>query len=407
MVSLIHKKKCEVCKRKLTNELNLGKHPMCDDLIPIKSKKKSKLYPIKISLCSKCLTVTQKVQIPKNTLFPKNYHYRAELTKDVVQGQKKLVTDLEKLFGNLKGKVILDIGANDFTLLDFFKKKNSITIGVEPTNAIKDASKHHYKYQDYFNKKLAVKIKKKFKKIDYITFTNVFAHIEDLDQLLHNLKILISDKTLLIIENHYLGSILKLSQFDTFYSEHPRTYSLKSFSFIAKKLGLKIFYCSFPKRYGGNIRVILSKKKSLLNKFKIESMLKSESMFFKEFKNLKRNIKIWKLNKMRLFKSLNGKFGPLPAKAFPGRAAILIKLLDLNENNISAIYEKNNSMKIGNYAPGTRIKIKSDSELRKLRKEIPIINLAWHIPKEIKSYLKSLGLKNKVIDIVQKKDFKI
>ena len=64
-------------------------------------------------------------------------------------------------------------------------------------------------------------------------------------------------------------------------------------------------------------------------------------------------------------------------------------------------------MKIGNYAPGTRIKIKSDSELRKLRKEIPIINLAWHIPKEIKSYLKSLGLKNKVIDIVQKKDFKI
>ena len=113
------------------------------------------------------------------------------------------------------------------------------------------------------------------------------------------------------------------------------------------------------------------------------------------------------MNKMKLFKSLNGKFGPLPAKAFPGRAAVLIKLLDLNENNISAIYEKNNSMKIGNYAPGTRIKIISDSELRKLSKEIPIINLAWHIPKEIKSYLKSLGLKNKIIDIVQKKDFKI
>lgn len=407
MVRLIRKKKCEVCKRQLTNELNLGKHPMCDDLIPIKSEKKSKLYPIKISLCSKCLTVTQKVQIPKNTLFPKNYHYRAELTKDVVQGQKKLVMDLEKLFGNLKGKVVLDIGANDFTLLDFFKKKNSITIGVEPTNAIKDASKFHYKYQDYFNKKLALKIKKKFKKIDYITFTNVFAHIENLDQLLQNLKILISDKTSLIIENHYLGSILKLSQFDTFYSEHPRTYSLKSFSFIAKKLGLKISFCSFPKRYGGNIRVILSKKKSFLNKFKIESMLKSESLFFKEYKNLKRKIKIWKMNKMKLFKSLNGKFGPLPAKAFPGRAAVLIKLLDLNENNISAIYEKNNSMKIGKYAPGTRIKIISDSELRKLRKEIPIINLAWHIPKEIKSYLKSLGLKNKIIDIVQKKDFKI
>ena len=72
------------------------------------------------------------------------------------------------------------------------------------------------------------------------------------------------------------------------------------------------------------------------------------------------------MNKIKLFKSLNSKFGPLPAKAFPGRAAILIKLLNLNENNVSAIYEKKNSMKIGNHAPGTRIKIISDDNLRKL-----------------------------------------
>ena len=41
--------------------------------------------------------------------------------------------------------------------------------------------------------------------------------------------ILIGKNTLLVIENHYLGSIIQKRQFDTFYHEHPRTYSLMSF----------------------------------------------------------------------------------------------------------------------------------------------------------------------------------
>ena len=60
------------------------------------------------------------------------------------------------------------------------------------------------------------KINEKFKKVDVITFTNVFAHIEDLKSLLENLKKVISDETLIIIENHYLGSIINQNQFDTF-----------------------------------------------------------------------------------------------------------------------------------------------------------------------------------------------
>ena len=80
------------------------------------------------------------------------------------------------------------------------------------------------------------------------------------------------------------------------------------------------------------------------------------------------------------------KFGKLPAKAFPGRAAILLKLLGLNESQISGIYEKRNSMKIGHYAPATRIKIMSDSHLKKITIKVPIINLAWHIDREIKTY---------------------
>ena len=104
--------------------------------------------------------------------------------------------------------------------------------------------------------------------------------------------------------------------------------------------------------------------------------------------------------------SLNKRFGPLPAKAFPGRAAILLKLLNLNKNNINSVYEKNNSKKIGYYVPSTRIPIVADKRLKKINKKVPIINFAWHIDKEINKYLKELKFNNKVIPILENKDFR-
>ena len=78
-------------------------------------------------------------------------------------------------------------------------------------------------------------------------------------QINTNLKLIINSKTKIIIENHYLGSVITKNQFDTFYHEHPRTYSLKSFLIISKLLNMHLTYFSLPKRYGGNIRIIFSK----------------------------------------------------------------------------------------------------------------------------------------------------
>lgn len=64
------------------------------------------------------------------------------------------------------------------------------------------------------------------------------------------------------------------------------------------------------------------------------------------------------------------------AKAFPGRAAILIKLLELNENHISAVYEIKGSIKVGHFVPGTRIPILPEAELFSQDKTQPILNLA-------------------------------
>jgi hypothetical protein len=399
---------CEVCgNTSLKPVLNLGKHPMCDDLVLVGDIRVCKEYPIEILYCNICRTGHQKFQVPKEELFPKNYHYRARFTADVLSGMSGLVDSCEEKFGTLDKKVVLDIGCNDGSLLDFFKEKGAVTIGIEPTDASKDANlKGHKVYSDYLSVELAESILKIHGHPSIITFTNVFAHIEDLAGVLASLKVLQDKDTKIVIENHYLGAVLDGNQFDTFYHEHPRTYSYTSFKFMAKTLGIDLEAVEFPSRYGGNIRVFMGLN-SLMNKQpELSNLDDKESLFEGQFEELKLNIDKWMASKGSILNSIFEQHGKISAKAFPGRSAILVKMLNIDESMISAVYEKPGSLKINHYVPGTRIPILSDDDLLASdHLDKPILNLAWHISKEIHGYLVKSGFSGPITDILDNDDF--
>ena len=378
-------------------------------LVEIGDPRICKEYPIEILFCNKCGTAHQRFQVQKDKLFPKTYHYRSRLTKDVLAGMSHLVDACESKLNNLSGKLVLDVGCNDGSLLEFFRKKEAITIGVEPTDAFQDSlGKGHTIFNDYFSLDIAQQILQNHGHPDVITFTNVFAHIENLSSLLDSLKILMSPHTLLIIENHYLGSVISNSQFDTFYHEHPRTYSLKSFVYIAQSLGCKLQDVEFPSRYGGNIRVFIQQKSSSKDSMslKIESSLAKEVLFESSLKSMQDIVNYWRDMTKKEISALASQYGLLFGKAFPGRAAILVKLLGVNADIVGAVYEKPGSMKIGHYLPGTQIPIKSDEELFGNNDLPPVlINFAWHISSEIRSYLKNQGYAGEVIDILNPSNF--
>ncbi|CAN7314650.1 class I SAM-dependent methyltransferase [Bradyrhizobium sp. LjRoot220] len=399
---------CEVCgSRTLVPVLDLGAHPMCDDLVAIGSSRACAEYPIDILYCENCRTAHQRFQVPKRELFPESYHYRSRFTADVLSGMKSLADACEQRFGLVAGKKVVDVGCNDGSLLDFFREKGATTIGVEPTSAAKDcAAKGHVTIHDFFTEATADQIVAAHGKPDFITFTNVFAHIEDLGGVIAALKRLIGEKTILVIENHYLGSVLLTNQFDTFYHEHPRTYSYRSFVFIARALGLNLIDVQFPARYGGNIRIFAGKQASVVEPSAMRDLEAKEARFGEEFATLRTGVTRWRDKKSEELKTLVQRDGPLRGKAFPGRAAILIKLLALDSDAISIVHEKPGSMKIGHYLPGTRIPIGSDDDLFKAsRGANPLLNLAWHIPVEIRSYLKENGYDGPVIDILSQQDF--
>jgi hypothetical protein len=402
-------KGCEVCGgKKLLPVLDLGQHPLCDDLVLVGDLRTCREYPINIVLCPTCTTAHQRFQVPKENLFPDDYHYRSRFTADVLSGMRSLVASSVETLGPLSGKVVLDVGCNDGSLLDFFREAGAKTAGIEPTGAGRDAAaKGHFVVQDYLSDETAAAIRDGVGTPDLITFTNVFAHIEDLSGVLSALKMLLGLKTTIVIENHYLGAVLDRHQFDTFYHEHPRTYSYRSFDLIAKSLGLDIVDVEFPARYGGNIRITLGHgAQSTRGNATAAEVVARERNFLGAFGQLARDVDLWKERKGRQIRQIVAQHGPIRAKAFPGRAAILVNLLGLTEKEIVDVHEKPGSIKIGHYVPGTRIPIVSDDVLFSNGDQTkPLLNLAWHISTEIRQYLVEHGYNGPVFDVLGPEDF--
>lgn len=401
---------CEVCaNQRLTPVLNLGSHPMCDDLVRVGDERSCREYSIEILYCETCRTAHQRFQVPKHELFPSTYHYRSRFTADVLNGMGALVESCIRRFGDLAGKKVIDIGCNDGSLLDFFRKMGAATIGIEPTDACLDAQKRgHVVVQEYLSPSVVDAVIAAHGKPDFVTLTNVFAHIENLREVLESLRRLMAAHTVIVIENHYLGAVLDGKQFDTFYHEHPRSYSYTSFLHMARSLGAELLAVEFPSRYGGNIRAFLGQVARSGGQVVADhsELSTREHRFLEKFIALRHSIETWRDAKKSSLAALIARHGKLRAKAFPGRAAILVKMLGLNEQLISAVYEKPGSLKIDHYLPGTRIPIRSDEELFALPDQTaPVLNLAWHIPEEIRGYLTAHKYTGPVIDILSAEDF--
>jgi len=384
---------CEVCgNSKMTTYLELGEHPLCDDLIDPETPHTSELYRQEILLCEDCLTAHQRFPVQKETLFSPSYHYRSRLTNDVLTGMQELVESALKLRPPARGDRVLDIGCNDGSLLRMFKGAGLETFGVDPTRAVleHDGSIDHA-FMEFFTPDFGNRLLKEFGKFQYITMTNVFAHIEDFQSLCEALEVLIGQDTLLVIENHYLGSILENTQFDTFYHEHPRTYSARSFEFVSARLQCPIVDLTLPKRYGGNIRVSMSRSSGLQSP---ELLFPDEKWIPAAMKDLQEVYESWKADALRSLHEICLE-GKVAGKALPGRAVMLISSLGLSSEMMPEIFEKPGSPKVGLMVPGTDIMISSDETLIE-SEYTDLVIWAWHISDEVSLYLRDLGFTGRI-----------
>ncbi len=395
-----HISSCQICNStKLHLILDLGHQPLCDTLLTKDMLNgPEKTYPLRMMWCSDCTCVQLDYCVDGKEVYHPNYPYRSGISKPLADYQKKICISLIKKY-NLNSKdLVIDIGSNDGTLLGGFKKEKIRILGVEPTNIAKYANAHSIKtIQSFFDIKVSESIKKKYGKAAVITTTNVFAHMQTLGEVIMGIHNLLEDDGVFISETHYLLDVVQGGQFDTMYHEHLRTYSLKSLIRLFDQYDFTVTDVERGSRYGGNIRVHVTKGKDRPVSSNVIRLLKLEKdsgldklATYKRFTQRVQKARLAFLDFLIKIKK-SGKH--IVGKSCPGRASTLLNYYGVGKDLIPYLAELSTSLKLGMYLPGEHIPVVHE---RILFKEQPdyIVLMAWHYAEVIMERLKAAGIKS-------------
>ena len=390
---LIH---CLVCSSKnLKKVLNLNKQPLANSYLKEKNLKEKK-YELKVNCCLNCSHLQLSLAVDPKIIYTK-YDYVSGTTTTYKNYMKDFFKLCLKNTSKLKYKNILDIGCNDGSQLDVFKKNKFDTFGIDPAkNLYKISSKKHKIFCEFYNEKFIKKINKKF---DIIIAQNSFAHNPNPQKFLENAKKIMHSNSSIFIQTSQ-ADMCKNNEFDTIYHEHINFFNVKSMNILAKNCGLKLHQV-IKKPIHGTSYIFIIKLNS--NQKKIEKILRQEKFlnynFYKKWgKTCFKNIKIIK-EQIEKIKKKNILIGY-------GAAAKANTFLNFSKIKLNYIID-DNKFKQNKFCPGSKVPIKSINILKKIKKNIHFIPLAWNFYNEIKTKIIKVRKGNKDKFIVCFPKFKI
>jgi 2-polyprenyl-3-methyl-5-hydroxy-6-metoxy-1,4-benzoquinol methylase len=383
------KKNCRLCKSKnLKMFLDLGHHPPSDQFIKEnRINKKIEYYPLKVNNCMSCGFKQLNYVVDPKILYQEDYPYESSLTKDGNNHFKEFANSCKKKFLLNKIDIVVDVGSNVGNLLSHFKNIEIKTLGVDPAkNICQIANKRGIKtINSFFNQKICHKIKRKYGRSKIITGSNVFAHIDDLDEFFKSVKILLKTDGVLIVEVPYFLNLIKNLEYDTIYHEHLSYITLLPLIKYLNKKNLEIFDVEEKDIHGGSIRIFIGVKKKFQKSKKLKKILiKEKQSKLNDMNNLLHFSEKVKKNRMQLvnllikLKSKNKKIIVLSA---PAKGMTLLNYCKIDKDLIDFATEKS-KLKINSFTPGVNIKVFSDREIYKKKPDYALI-LAWNFYKEI------------------------
>lgn len=348
--------KCRACHQShLAEVLNLGNHA----IVRFKDSpdEKDDYCPLILVKCEDCQLIQLLHSVSQDRLYSE-FHYLSGINQSMNDALFDVVKDVEKYVTFKDGDVALDIGANDGTLLSYYREYVT-KIGFDPAKNI--INKFDFNIvQDYFSAKA---YGLKTKKPKAITAIAMFYDLEDPNQFLQDInEILTEDGGIFIAQQNDLDDMCQNISVDNICHEHLCYYNIDTLLPLLRKNNLYPISVSYNGVNGGSIRVISSKipndkvftsYKHLWSNPDNHSITEMWSRFEKENKRLLRYI---------------DKHGPLYAYGASTRGNTLLQLLGLDHTKIIAIADRN-PKKWGKFTAGGNIQIISEDMMRQKQPE--------------------------------------
>lgn len=254
-------KDCRACGTdRLITVVNLGSQHIVDFVSSPRSVQKPTV-PLELVKCDHCNLVQLRHSVDPDMMY-RTFWYRSGINESMRAALQDVVTKAIEVGVVREGDAVLDIGANDGTLLSMYPPQVH-TVGVDPSNQIETEEargRMEYAIHDYFHKgAVSEAIRKLGKKFSAITAIAMFYDIEDPAGFLHDCKHILRDDGVVIIQMNYLKTMLENNAVDNICHEHITYFSLTSLNWLVNRIGFSIVDVEVNPVNGGSLRVYLMK----------------------------------------------------------------------------------------------------------------------------------------------------
>ena len=363
---------------------DLGNQPLANSF-KATAEEVENYYPLAVQVCKTCWHMQLTDAVDPAIIF-KNYLYVSGTSRTMIEYFEWFSRfAVEYLPNSPHDGAVLEIGCNDGSQLNFFKKMGFKTWGIDPAeNIYPTSSQNHNIVCDFLNDTSIDKVPSRF---DIIYAQNVFAHNDNPLEFLQLLRRKMGKGSLLFIQNSQCDMIAN-KEFDTIYHEHRSFYTHSSMKALCERANLHIIDFVKGTIHGGSGIYVISRDiekparlENLIDLERATGLHKIET--YRKWANnneivvndLVTAINYQRKNQGRLVVGYGA-----PAK---GNTLLNYAGIDLDFIIDDA------PLKQGKYTPGRSIPVVSIDELNKYKyQEICFVPLAWNFFDEIVSRIK-------------------
>lgn len=360
---------CDVCSaRDFETVLRLGYSPPTCAMRRIEDAPRPEhRYPLELQRCGICGFVALGVSVDPGEVFPAVYPYSSHNSAALREHFKALAGGLNPRPDDL----VVDIGANDGTLLRNFKCR---TVGVEPTDQAYSIPAPFYR--EPFTEELAHLLRAEYGPARYVTACNVLAHVEDIGGVLRGIFALLDeDEGMLVAECHDLRSVVD-GQWDAVYHEHLRYFDPYTLGTLLTRYGFNVQGHAQIPTHGGSFRMHASRA----------TWPRTRQLEACEYDYAGLQAKA---EATRAYLRNVTRYAPLIGIGATARATTVINYAGLDVEQIEAIAERPGSDKIGRLIPGTRIPVVDERDVLSGSDQGTVL-FSWHLADSIREQLHRL-----------------
>ncbi len=389
---------CRVCgNSELTSVFSLGELHVSDFLSEGEGERAFKA-PLELVLCEEakggCGLVQLRHTVSHEAMY-RNYWYRSGMNQTMTDALHGIARRAESLARLAPGDFVLDIGANDGTLLRAYAVPGLNRIGFEPARNLGPYNSEGTTkvLEDFFNYEAW---EKEFsgKKAKVITAIAMFYDLEDPNRFVSDIGKCLDQEGVFIIQMSYLPLMLTTNELGNICHEHVEYYSLSSLENLLSRHGLEVFDAELNDINGGSFRTYIRHKGkgrnlaipveagtrvAALREYE-KSLGLGDRGIYKDFADRVNGIKEKLLSFLRREVGAGKKVYVYGAST---KGNTVLQYFGIDQNMIPAAAERNKD-KWGKRTVGTRIPIISEEQARRDKPDYFLV-LPWHFLREFRA----------------------